>query len=108
MKSTSYDTGLKRPNRRIDTLNEILSDKDTLVEGEFSVADVAVASYLLYVLQFFPGVDLSRWPNIVRYMTASCSRPAYAKAFGAGVQSSLLNALTAMGGGSTKKRFGMF
>jgi len=101
-----YDTGLKKPNRRIDTLNNILADTDFLVEGEFSVADVAVASYLLYVLQFFPGVDLSRWPNIVKFMTAACSRPGYAKAFGERVQSSLLNALAVMG--PSKKRFGMF
>jgi glutathione S-transferase len=98
---------LKKPNRRIDVLNEILADTDFLVEGEFSVADVAVASYLLYVLQFFPGVNLSRWPNVVRYMKVSCLRPAYAMAFGDGVQSSLVKALTAMGEGPTKV-FGMF
>ena len=40
-----------------------------LVGDEISVADVAVASYLLYVPQFFPDIDLSAWPEIIRYVT---------------------------------------
>merc|ERR1712238_522815 len=60
-----YDTGLKKENKRIDTLDSMLADKEYLVDGGFSLADVAVASYLLYVPQFFKGIDLSRWPNIV-------------------------------------------
>jgi len=31
----------------------------------FSLADVAIASYLLYVPQYFKGVNLSRWPNVI-------------------------------------------
>mmetsp|Transcript_20301 Transcript_20301/g.46120 ORF Transcript_20301/g.46120 Transcript_20301/m.46120 type:complete len:190 (-) Transcript_20301:11-580(-) len=48
-----YDTGLKKPNKRIDVLEDLLSKQEFLVEGGFSLADVAVASYLLYVPQFF-------------------------------------------------------
>lgn len=101
-----YDTGLKKPNKRIEKLDEILGAQQFLVEGGFTVADVAVASYLLYVLQFFPGVDLSRWPNVVRYMRECAERPAYAKAFGENVQSYLVKALGDMD--QPKKLFGMF
>ena len=48
-----YDTGLKKPNRRIDTIDEMLSKQAYLLGDEFTVADVAVAAYLLYVPQFF-------------------------------------------------------
>jgi len=102
-----YDTGLKKPNRRIDTLESLLSDREFLVDGGFSLADVAVASYLLYVPQFFSGIDLSRWPNVVGYMRRCASRECYGKAFGAGVQEYLLGALDEMGG-EKKKLFGVF
>merc|ERR1712032_1127582 len=51
-----YDTGLKKPNKRIETLDQILSKQEFLLDdtnGGFSLADVAVSSYLLYVPQFF-------------------------------------------------------
>ena len=108
----SYDTGLKSPNRRIDRLDQILSKSDFLVDGGFSLADVAVASYLLYVIQFFPDVDLySKWPNVVRYMKDCAERDSYAKAFGENVQGFCLQKLNAMqsGDGQEKKKlFGMF
>mmetsp|Transcript_27533 Transcript_27533/g.42160 ORF Transcript_27533/g.42160 Transcript_27533/m.42160 type:complete len:246 (+) Transcript_27533:199-936(+) len=103
-----YDTGLKKENKRIDTLDSMLADKEYLVDGGFSLADVAVASYLLYVPQFFKGIDLSRWPNIVAYMKRCASRPAYGEAFGANVQGYLVDTLGTMGGGEKKKIFGMF
>ena len=105
-----YDTGLKQPNKRIDRLDAILADREVLVDGGFSIADVAIASYLLYVPQFFQGIDLSRWPNVVRYMRDCASRDAYGKAFGPQVQQALVQSMEAqMGGsGSEKKLFGMF
>lgn len=75
--------------------------------NDFTLADVAVASYLLYVVQFFPQIDLSRWPNVVRYMKDCASRPAYEKAFGSRVQGFLVEALDGMTG-SEKKLFGLF
>jgi glutathione S-transferase len=63
------------------------------VGDEFTVADVAVASYLLYVLQFFPDTDLSRWPHMVAYMKNCASRPSYGKAFGENIQKFLVQAL---------------
>lgn len=111
-----YDTGLRSPNKRIDKLNTILSTSSTLVpDGGFSLADVAVSSYLLYVVQFFPDIELySKWPHIVRYMKECAQRENYQKAFGSNVQTFLLNRLEEMeatgGGGNSKgkKMFGMF
>jgi glutathione S-transferase len=103
-----YDTGLKRrPNKRIDRLDTILSEQDYLVKGVFTLADVAVASYLLYVIQFFPDVDLSAWPAIVKYMKNCASREAYGQAFGQTLQSKLAEKLSGEKEGS-KKLFGMF
>lgn len=55
-----------------------------MVDGEFSVADVAVGSYLNYVPIFFPDTDLSATPNTAAYMLRCAERPAYAAAFGQG------------------------
>ena len=107
-----YDTGLKKPNKRIDVLDKLLSKQDFLVEGGFSLADVAVASYLLYVPQFFQGTDLSRWPNVVRYMRQCAEREGYGKAFGPNVQNYLVAACDGMMANrdydEKKKLFGMF
>jgi len=106
-----YDTGLKQPNRRIDKLDQLLSSESYLVEGGFSLADVAVASYLLYVPQFFKGINLNRWPNVVQYMKRCAERPAYGEAFGGDVQQYLISSLDAMmedGDGQEKKLFGIF
>jgi glutathione S-transferase len=101
-----FDTGLKQPNRRIAQLDEMLSKNLFLLDKTFTLADVAVSSYLLYVIQFFPDVDLSRWPSIVRYMKSCASRPAYGRAFGEDLQSRLVGKLAATG--SPKKKFGAF
>ena len=39
---------------------------------------------MLQVPIFFPQADLSRSPNIVKYMQRCAARPAFAKAFGEG------------------------
>jgi len=103
-----YDTGLKNSNKRIDMLDSILSEQQYLLGEKFSIADVAVAAYLLYVPQFFRDIDLSRWPNIVRYMKDCASRQAYQQAFGGNVQSFLLASLDSMNDEKRTKLFGMF
>eukprot|EP00804_Cyclotella_cryptica_P010619 CCRYP_015181-RA/>CCRYP_015181-RA protein AED:0.34 eAED:0.34 QI:0/0.5/0.33/1/0.5/0.66/3/89/238 len=106
-----YDTGLRNSNRRIDRLDQLLAKSKFLVPGGFSLADVAVASYLLYVIQFFPDVDLySKWPNVVKYMKECAGREDYGKAFGENVQEFCLQRLGEMekGPGKEKKIFGMF
>jgi len=139
-----YDTGLRKPNRRIDRLENILSTRRYLVEssrsrtgsddnnaaddatgegGEqdsiFTLADVAVASYLLYVVQFFSNVvddsDFAkRCPALLRYMLDCAKRPAYAMAFGEPVQNRLVGALSSAAAAAApstsndKKLFGLF
>merc|ERR1740138_244125 len=79
-----YDTGLKNPKqRRIVKLDDMFSKQQFIVSDEFTLADVAIASYLLYVPQFFPDVKLGQWPHLVAYMKRCAERPAYGKAFGA-------------------------
>lgn len=78
-------TQLDKPNKGLDTLEKILAGKEYLVNNEFSVADVAVASYLNYVPVFFGSVrKLPNRPNIGKYMIRCAQRPAFAKAFGEG------------------------
>jgi glutathione S-transferase len=95
-----YDTGLKTDNKRIDRLERILADQGGVLApgapGGFSLADVAVTSYLLYVVQFFPQVQLAqKWPNMVQYMLDAASRPAYRLAFGGDTQAEVVNNLQA-------------
>jgi glutathione S-transferase len=78
-------TSMDRPDlKSVAVLNKILTDDEWLVGGEFSVADVAVGSYLNYVPIFFPSADLSGTPAICEYMQRCAQRPAFAKAFGEG------------------------
>lgn len=93
-----YDTGLKRDNKRINQLERILTEQDGVLvpDAGFSIADVAVSSYLLYVVQFFPQVQLAqKWPRMVQYMVDAASRYAYQQAFGNNVQSALVSNLKA-------------
>jgi glutathione S-transferase len=91
-----YDTGLRKypKNRKLQRLDELLSRKTFLLGDQFTVADVAVASYLLYVVQFFSDVDLTPWPAMKSYMAACASRPCYRKAFGERVTSCLVERLS--------------
>jgi glutathione S-transferase/alpha,alpha-trehalase len=116
-----YDTGLRQPNRRMDQLNSILSNQSYLVssdnnESVFTIADVAIVSYLAYVLQFFPDVTIAdKWPAVASYMQNCINRPTYGQAFTTTTQNRLLNVLekdiaaAASGNGAKdKKLFGMF
>merc|ERR1712086_515849 len=73
--------GISANPRGIRVLEGILTESDFLLGAEFSVADVAVGSYLLYVPQFFRDVDMGRWPAISKYMLRLAKRPAFAKAY---------------------------
>eukprot|EP00798_Chlamydomonas_sp_ICE-L_P002078 gene2078-18261_t len=61
----------------LGTLDAYLSTREYL-EGDFSVSDVAVGAYLLYVPAFLPNVDLSPYPNVLAYMARLAARPACA------------------------------
>jgi len=76
-------TQLDKPSKGLDILEKLLSNNEFLVNNQFSVADVAVASYLNYVPVFFGNVrKLPNRPSIARYMVTCANRPAFAKAFG--------------------------
>ena len=88
-------TQLDKPNKGLDTLEKLLAGKEYLVNNEFSVADVAVASYLNYVPIFFGSVrKLPNRPNIGKYMIRCAQRPAYAKAFGEGHANQVISKAT--------------
>jgi glutathione S-transferase len=74
-------TQLERPNRAVDVLEKLLGGTDFIVDNTFSLADVAVASYLNYVPVFFK-CNLASRPNIVKYMVRCAERPAFRAAFG--------------------------
>jgi len=71
------------PGKALAVLERMLGESDYLVDSEFSVADVAIASYLNYIPVFFGQVSLQSKPNIAAYMKRCAARPAFAKAFGA-------------------------
>ena len=74
---------LDRNDKKVLTLLEDrFGESDYLVDNKFSVADVAVASYLNYAPLFFPRVNLSKRPNIVKYMLRNAERKAFSDAFG--------------------------
>ena len=75
-------TQLDRPSRTLDILENILESTEYIVDNTFSVADIAIASYLNYVPIFFRNVSPVNRPNICRYMLRCAERPAFAEAFG--------------------------
>jgi len=98
-------TGLRGEPRALARLDELLSGSEFILGDIFSVADVAIGAYLLYVPQFFPDVDVSKWPNVQRYMKQLCERPAYVRAYGEAVTSRLSDVLSGKG---ESKLFGLF
>jgi len=107
VRGTSMD---KKGVRSVERLEEILGECEWLVDNSFTVADVAVGSYLNYVPLFFPSTDMSGTPNIVRYMERCATRPAFAQAFGEGHASSVRGKCATWLGGGAKQGgpFGMF
>ena len=91
----------------VAVLDQLLSESEYLVDDDFSVADVAVCSYLNYVPLFFPSVRLNS-PNIVNYMRRCAERPAFAKAFGGGHAQAVLAACDNAGSSGGEKLFGLF
>ena len=67
--------GLKRP---LGVLDAALSDREYLLGGEFSVADLNLAG-VMHLMQTV-GIGLDDYPNVLRWRTACSARPALARA----------------------------
>lgn len=100
-------TRLDQPGRALSVLDELLAKSEYIVDNEFSVADVAVASYLNYVPLFFPRVALGVAPNVDAYMKRCAERPAFAAAFGAQHAAAVVGAVD-RGAEGAGKLFGIF
>ena len=75
-------TGANTENKKLRVLDNILTNSRYLCGDSFTVADVAVASYLLYIPQFFGrSVNFNRYPAIAKYMLTCAQRDAYRKAY---------------------------
>lgn len=76
-------TGAGQENRKLRGLDTALQGKQYLCSSDrFTAADVAVASYLLYIPQFFgPKATFKMYPNIKAYMLRCANRPNYRKAY---------------------------
>ena len=99
---------LERSDKKaLNILEDRLSKSNWLVNNQFSVADVAVASYLNYVPLFFPRVNLKNRPNLVKYMLASAERKAFGEAFGED-HAELIKRKSEEWLGSKAKPFGIF
>ena len=109
-------TQLDKPSKPLDTLESILESTDYIVDNAFSVADVAVASYLNYVPVFFRNVAPTNRPNVCQYMLRCAERPAFAEAFGPDHAQLVINQAKSWLGNSAngkdeekpKKMFGVF
>ena len=102
------NTKLRGRPPAIDVLDELLSTREWILGEDFSVADVAIGSYLLYPLLFFPDVNVLKWEHVSRYMQACVRRPAYAKAFGDDLVERLLPRFERAPPPPPKKMFGVF
>jgi len=87
----------------LDELNDLLGQKRRqlreeyyspfLVGDKFTLADVAVASYLLYIPQNFPETNMEQWPHLASYMKDCAHRQGFSAAFGINVQDLVLDQL---------------
>lgn len=68
--------------RLLTPLDEIFSKQPFLLGDDFTVADVAVGSLLNYV-PIMLQLDLSAYPNVLKYMQKVAQRPAFQKTIGA-------------------------
>lgn len=65
---------LKKP---LGVLNDALAGRDYLAGTSFTVADLNVASILVWAKM--ARLDLSAYPDLTRWLNACLARPAYAR-----------------------------
>ncbi|GLC49345.1 hypothetical protein PLESTB_000209300, partial [Pleodorina starrii] len=76
--SEAFFNDRQRPTQMpvmLRTLNDLLTKKPYLTGDGFSVSDIAVGSYLLYLPLFFPDLDLTQYPAVWSYMQRLAERP---------------------------------
>nr|WP_330359424.1 glutathione binding-like protein [Moorena bouillonii] len=62
-------------------LNERLTNKPFLLGDNFSVADIAVGSYLFYA-QILVNLDFKEYPAVADYLMRLSERPAFKETIG--------------------------
>jgi glutathione S-transferase len=72
------ERGERNLAKPLGILDASLEGRDSLLGGAFSAADLNVASVLAWAPSL-AQVDMSRWPNASRWLTACTSRPAMVK-----------------------------
>ena len=68
-----------RVDRAFDLVNARLGEAEYLAGREFTSADIMIG-FSLTTMRYFLPYDISRCPNIVRYLTRIGQRPAYRRA----------------------------
>ena len=87
----------------LEELNDLLGQKKRQLRDEFSppflvgdkftLADVAIASYLLYIPRNFPKTNMGQWPHLISYMRDCALRQGFSAAFGTSIQNLVLDEL---------------
>ena len=62
-------------------LDDIFTQQSSLLGYRFFAADIAVGSYLNYIPMML-NLDLSIYPNVLKYMQQIRERPAFQKTIG--------------------------
>jgi glutathione S-transferase len=61
----------------LDYLEGEVADREYLVGGSFSIADIAIASPVVNYSHAGESIDAGRWPKLVAYLERIHSRPSY-------------------------------
>jgi glutathione S-transferase len=61
----------------LDYLEGEIADREYLVGGSFSIADIAIASPVVNYGHAGESIDAGRWPKLVAYLKRIHSRPSY-------------------------------
>ncbi len=89
MATAFFSPNRSQMNPLLETLNDLLTKSPYLEDGKFSMSDVAVGSYLLYLPLFYPEMFpafCKQFPAVWTYMKTLAARPqcpdAYKEAIG--------------------------
>lgn len=113
--STAFFNNRNQMADMLGPLNSLLSSNEYLEGPEFSVSDIAVGAYLLYLPLFYPemfvpGSFADKYPAVWQYMTRIMQRPSCPTAYREGMQRALqaLSPAPPSGGGGPGSLFNVF